>query len=280
MESTTKHILEVVLNLDKGSRLHLALEHEAIRSPYDLCGLNFLDFSKLYYPVHHDYFEMLPTQVLKSRPPPSPNLSWMPAKKTLSNLQALQALPLHMKLPDPVPDDHMMERPDPAPNIFECYTSQVPHDGNSLTSHPFRLLCPALDPRMPVYGENLSVQVPCCVDCIGHSFLNPWGENKTYTAHIGWENGEHITIYIVWILGENLQHQVKLGSDRILVRILYVNLDENPSYKVQYQCNLSRRALMTRWYSRPTEPPSWRTPAILSNCTCRILSLLLVNFTQ
>jgi len=62
MQSTTKHILEVVLNLDKGSRLHLALEHEAIRSPYDLCGLDFLDFSKLYYPAHHDYFETLPTQ--------------------------------------------------------------------------------------------------------------------------------------------------------------------------------------------------------------------------
>jgi len=47
--------------------------------------------------------------------------------------------------------------------------------------------------RAPSYGERMSpyalMNLPSRSNCIGSSFLNPWGEKQAYTAHVGWENG-------------------------------------------------------------------------------------------
>jgi hypothetical protein len=47
--------------------------------------------------------------------------------------------------------------------------------------------------RAPLYGERMSsnalVNLPSHSNCLGSSFLNPWGEKQAYTAHVGWENG-------------------------------------------------------------------------------------------
>ena len=86
------------------------------------------------------------------------------------------------------------ELPQPAPDYWskEClrssfgeknfYTSQYAHH-----DHPF------LHQKAPFDGERMPPYIfmnpPGHINCLGNSFLNPWGEKQAYTAHLGWENG-------------------------------------------------------------------------------------------
>ena len=87
------------------------------------------------------------------------------------------------------------ELPSPAPNILMEELLRLQADGERIQAHHLALQ-PHLHDLMRVqfYGERFPPWfpeiLPCHANCIGHSFMDPWGEKKVYTAHIGWENGE------------------------------------------------------------------------------------------
>ena len=55
-----KHILEVVLDQDDNRKLHLAMVHNGITSPCDLCELEYHQMYELQYPSNQYHFADLP----------------------------------------------------------------------------------------------------------------------------------------------------------------------------------------------------------------------------
>jgi len=84
--------------------------------------------------------------------------------------------------------------PQPAPNFWNMISSRLAPDGEKAYAcqHAFQE-CPFWHQRMPCFGESMSSNVFAnlqrCFNCIGNSFLDPWGEKQAFTAHVGWENG-------------------------------------------------------------------------------------------